>query len=52
MVERLRRVGHEAGHVEFILEIRIAVATREIADLGDLHHEQDKVRHVDLPSPL
>src|SRR6185437_2070514 len=52
LVERLCRVGHETGDIELILEIRVAVATREIPDLGDVHHEQDDVRHIDLPGTL
>ena len=35
--------------VELIREIRIGITMREIPDLRDVHHEQDDVRHIDLP---
>ena len=41
-----------AQYVEFIFQVGIVIALNEISDLGDVHHEQDDVRHMDLPGAL
>ncbi|GCC48153.1 hypothetical protein chiPu_0032338, partial [Chiloscyllium punctatum] len=52
LIERLGRILHEARDVEFVLQIGVVVALREVADLGDVDHEQQDVRDIDLPGPL
>ncbi|MGY4487942.1 hypothetical protein ACVWWR_007133 [Bradyrhizobium sp. LM3.2] len=52
LAQRLGGVVDQTGDVELVDHLGIAEAQRQIADRGDVDHEQDDVCDVELPDPL
>ena len=52
LAQRLGGVVDQARDVELVDHLGIAEAQRQIADRGDVDHEQDDVGDVELPDPL
>src|SRR4029077_7969032 len=50
--KRLGRIVDQADDVELVHQFGIAETQREIADRGDIDHEQDDVGDIELPDPL
>jgi hypothetical protein len=46
------RVVDQADNVEFVDQLGIAEAQRQVADRGDVDHEQDDMGDIELPDPL
>jgi hypothetical protein len=52
LAQGLGGVVDEAGDVELVDEVGIAEAQRQVADCGDIDHEQDDMGDVELPDAL